>query len=86
MGTNAALMTRRVIDNTYQVLAIEMIAILQAIDYLRIKERLSSYSLGKYNDLRKIVPTFTEDSVRYPDIRNIVAYITENKPQFEVEE
>lgn len=86
MGTNAALMTRRVIDNTYQVLAIEMIAILQAIDYLKIKERLSSYSLGKYEDLRKIVPTFTEDSVRYPDIRNIVAYITENKPQFEVEE
>ncbi len=86
MGTNAALMTRKVIDNTYQVLAIEMIAILQAIDYLKIKERLSSYSLGKYEDLRKIVPTFTEDSVRYPDIRNIVAYITENKPQFEVEE
>jgi histidine ammonia-lyase len=86
MGTNAALLTKKVIDNTYQVLAIEMIAILQAIDFLNIKERLSSYSLGKYEDLRKIVPTFSEDSVKYIDIRNIIAYITENKPQFEVEE
>ena len=44
MGTNAALMTKKVIDNTYQVLAIEMIAILQAIDFLEIKEKLSTYS------------------------------------------
>ena len=53
MGTNAALMTKKVIDNSYQVLAIEMISILQAVDYLDIKDRLSSYSLSKYEDLRK---------------------------------
>jgi histidine ammonia-lyase len=86
MGTNAALMTKRVIDNTYQVLAIEMISILQAIDFLKIRDRLSSYSLSKYEDLRKIVPMFTEDTVKYHDIRNIVNYIMENKIQFEVEE
>jgi histidine ammonia-lyase len=86
MGTNAALMTKKVIDNSYQVLAIEMIAILQAIDYLEIKERLSSYSLSKYEDLRKIVPKFTEDTVKYKDIQNIEQYIMENKPQFAVEE
>jgi histidine ammonia-lyase len=86
MGTNAALMTKRVIDNTYQVLAIEMISILQAIDFLQIRDRLSSYSLSKYEDLRKIVPMFTEDTVKYHDVRNIVNYIMENKIQFEVEE
>ena len=86
MGTNAALMTKRVIDNTYQVLAIEMISILQAIDFLQSRDRLSSYSLSKYEDLRKIVPMFTEDTVKYHDVRNIVNYIMENKIQFEVEE
>jgi histidine ammonia-lyase len=86
MGTNAALLTKKVIDNTYQVLAIEMISILQAIDFLEIKDRLSTYSRSKYEDLRAIVPKFTEDTVKYHDIRNIVNYITENKPQFAVEE
>lgn len=86
MGTNAAMLTKKVIDNTYQVLAIEMIAILQAIDFLEIREKLSSYSRSKYEDLRKIVPTFREDTIKYHDIRNIVTYIMENKPQFEVEE
>jgi len=86
MGTNAALITKKVIDNSYQVLAIEMISILQAIDYLQIKDRLSSYSLSKYNDLRQIVPKFTEDTIKYKDIRNIEQYIMENKPQFSVDE
>jgi histidine ammonia-lyase len=86
MGTNAALMTKKVIDNTYQVIAIEMISILQAIDYLNIKDKLSSYSRSKYEDLRKIVPVFTEDTSKYKDIWNIEQYIMENKPQFSVEE
>jgi len=86
MGTNAALIAKKVIDNSYQVLAIEMISILQAIDFLQIKDRLSSYSLNKYLDLRQIVPKFTEDTIKYKDIQNIEQYIMENKPQFSVEE
>jgi len=86
MGTNAALIAKKIIDNSYQVLAIEMISILQAIDYLEIKEKLSSYSLSKYLDLRQIVPKFTEDTIKYKDIQNIIQYITENKPQFSVED
>jgi histidine ammonia-lyase len=86
MGTNAALIAKKIIDNTYQVLAIEMISILQAIDYLEIKDRLSSYSMSKYVDLRQIVPKFTEDTIKYNDIHHIEQYIMENKPQFSVEE
>jgi len=33
MGCNAALITRKVIDNTLDVLAIQTIALMQAIDY-----------------------------------------------------
>lgn len=84
MGTNAALMTRRVIDNTYHVMAIHMITILQAIDYLKVKSKLSSYSREKFSDLRKIVPKFTEDTTKYQDIKKIEKYIIENKPKFPI--
>ena len=86
METNAALITKKIIDNTYQVLAIEMIAILQAIDFLKINDKLSSYSRKKYEDLRDIIPMFTEDAVRYNDIQNVIQYIMENKPRFSLEE
>ena len=79
MGTNAALITQRIIENSYQVLAIEMMTILQAIDHLGCQSRLSAYSKGKYEDLRNIVPAFKEDSVKYKDIQNIIHYLLEHK-------
>ena len=44
MGCNAALMTKRVIDNTFEVLAIHLMTILQAIDYMECQNRLSTVS------------------------------------------
>jgi len=79
MGTNAALLTRRVINNTYQVLAIEMMTILQAIDYLGFQDKLSTYSRKRYEALRAIVPSFSEDTIKYKDIQNIIKYLLENK-------
>ena len=79
MGTNAALMTRRVINNAYQVLAIEMMTILQAIDYLGFHDKLSTYSRKRYEALRAIVPSFSEDTIKYKDIQSIIKYLLENK-------
>lgn len=79
MGTNAALLAQRILDNTYQVLAIEMMTILQAIDYLECHFRLSTFSRQKYEDLRNIVPKFSEDKIKYKDVRNIINYIRDNK-------
>ncbi len=79
MGTNAALMTRRVINNAYQVLAIEMMTILQAIDYLGFHDKLSTYSRKRYEALREIVPSFSEDTIKYKDIQSIIKYLLENK-------
>jgi len=82
MGTNAAMMAKRVIDHTYIVLSIHMLTILQAIDYMKFKPKLSAYSRKKFDDLRMIVPKFTEDSTKYKEIQQIVNYIFENKPKF----
>jgi histidine ammonia-lyase len=80
MGTNAALITKKVIENAFEVVAIEMITIVQAIDCLNAKYELSSNTKKIYDDIRKIVPKFTEDVVMYPHIQNVKEFLfnTEN--------
>jgi histidine ammonia-lyase len=75
MGTNSAQFARKVIDNTYQVLAIELMSIIQSIDYLNIETRMSSFTREKYLMLRKIVPRFEEDTIKYIEIRKIKEYL-----------
>ena len=78
MGTNSALMAMKVIDNTFEVLAIELIALLQAVDYLEYAEKLSPATYAVYDTLRKIVPVFREDSPKYNDIRRVRKFIQSN--------
>ncbi|MBN2165416.1 MAG: aromatic amino acid lyase [Marinilabiliaceae bacterium] len=75
MGTNASLLTQRVISNAFQVQAIEMIAILQAVDYLNIQNQLSSYTKHIYNELRVIVPKFIEDTPKYEEIQKMTEHL-----------
>jgi histidine ammonia-lyase len=63
MGTNSALLTSKVIENTYQVLAVQFLTVIQAIDYLDIEDKMSTYSKNIYRRLRNLVPVFTQDTV-----------------------
>ena len=80
MGTNSALLTKKVIDNTFEVLAIEFITIIQAIDYLKINGKLSQKSLWVYNQLRELVPVFIDDSPKYKDIEKIKQHLKKVNP------
>jgi len=75
MGTNAALITKKVIENAFEVVAIEMIAIVQAIEYLDAKGKLSSKTRKMYDDIRKMVPVFKEDVVMYPYVNRVKEFI-----------
>ena len=75
MGCNAALMTKRVIDNSFEVLAIHLMTILQAIDYLECQDRLSTVSRTLYDRVREIFPKFIEDHPRYKDIAKVKDYL-----------
>ena len=81
MGTNAALMAKRVIDNSYEVLAIEFLALIQAVDYLKIQDKLSTYTRGIYNNLRELVPVFVDDTPKYEQISAIKNFLKTNNPQ-----
>ena len=75
MGTNSALFAKKVIENSYQVLAIEMLSLLQAVDYLECSASLSSFTKNIYAKLRKIVPRFEEDTTKYKEVSNIRDYM-----------
>jgi histidine ammonia-lyase len=75
MGCNAALMTRKVIDNCFDVLAIQTLAVVQAIDYLKCHARLSSFSHKFYEEVRSLVGPIIEDEPRYKEIKLIREYL-----------
>ncbi|ASZ11454.1 aromatic amino acid ammonia-lyase [Chitinophaga pendula] len=80
MGCNAALMANRVIGNTFEVLAIQVMTMLQAVDYLQCVPRLSSFSRKIYQEVRAIFPTFIQDTPKYKDIQQIKEYLVKNEP------
>lgn len=65
MGTNSSSATRRVIENAYQVIAIEFVAIVQAVEYLKVEDKLSSFTKELYKELKEITPPFVEDTTMY---------------------
>ncbi|MFH1121876.1 MAG: aromatic amino acid ammonia-lyase [Bacteroidota bacterium] len=79
MGTNSALMAARVVDNAFQVIAIELIGLLQAVDYLKIEDKLSSKTKNIYRKLRTLVPVFVVDTPKFEEIERVYQYIIENQ-------
>jgi histidine ammonia-lyase len=80
MGCNAALMTKKVIDNSYDVLTIQAVTILQAIDYLKCQDKLSPATHTVYTAIRKIFPKFIEDSPRYEEQEKVKNWLLQNEP------
>lgn len=85
MGCNAAQMTYKVIENTFEVLTVQVMTLLQAVDYLNCQDRLGAFSSRIYQDIRAIFPKFVEDAPRYADVQRIKAYLMRNEPMVVVE-
>lgn len=77
MGTNAAVICRKVIENAFEVLAIEAITIVQAIEYLGFQDEVSSSTKELYDAIRKIIPAFSDDMVMYPYLEEVKKYLKE---------
>ena len=75
MGTNAAVLTARVIENAYEVLAIQAMAIVQAVDALEFKNEVSLGTRAIYDDVREIFPAFTTDRIMYPYVQGVKDYL-----------
>ena len=70
MGTNAASACARVIENSFEVLAVHALALVQAIGMRGIQERLSPATRWMWDELSAIAPPFVED---YPSTQRLTA-------------
>lgn len=78
MGSNSALLCNRVIENTFDVFSVHLIAICQAVDYRGIQNKLSPITRSVYDTVRKLCPKFTvEDKARYHELAAVRKYIAE---------
>lgn len=71
MGTNAALLCRQVVENGYQVMAIHLMALAQAVDCLEIAGQLAPATRRLYDRVRAEVPAFREDTPKYREIERL---------------
>ncbi|MDR2130188.1 MAG: aromatic amino acid ammonia-lyase [Odoribacteraceae bacterium] len=79
MGTNAAQVTATVVENAFQVMSIHFMAIVQAIEYLKIQEQLSRVGQEMYGEIRSLFPASAEDFPLYPVIERVNDYLQTKK-------
>jgi len=78
MGMTAALKLRRVVENTTNVLAIEAMAVAQALDFLA-PLKSSKRGQAAHAAIRGVCPTMEKDRVMYPDLARIAGLISSGK-------
>jgi histidine ammonia-lyase len=75
MGTNSALMAKTVIENSFQVMSIHFMALVQAVDYLKIQDKLSEDTRKIYDEIRSFFPVFTDDTPKYNEIEQMKNFL-----------
>jgi histidine ammonia-lyase len=78
MGFNAANIASKIVENSFEVVAIEAIALLQAIDYLDISQKLSTFNRNIYSQLRNVFPVIKTDRVTYKEQQTLKDYLKNN--------
>ena len=78
MGMTAATKLRRIVENTRNVLAIEAMAVAQALDFLA-PLRTSKRGQAAHAAIRSVCLTMEKDRVMYPDFARIASLIASGK-------
>lgn len=81
MGTNAALIAARVIDNTFEVLAVQAMALMQAVDCLDKADKLSAKPKEFYRQVREYSAKIDGDTPRYAEVQAVAGFLKANNPQ-----
>ena len=68
MGTDSSLMTMRAIEQTYILLAIELVALAQVTDIMQVHDHLSPSAVHLYQTVRTVMAPVTEDRVLVDDL------------------
>jgi histidine ammonia-lyase len=79
MGTNAALICSKVIENTFEILSVHALAIIQAIHYKGYVEMLSPATRWMYDELSQLAPPFVEDTPSYERLQKVKQWLMETE-------
>ncbi len=79
MGTNAANITKTVIDNAFEGISVELITIVQALRYLNFDDKLSNKTRQVLEEMNKIIPEIKEDSPLYKTNAEVKEYLKNNE-------
>ena len=74
MGTTGSRHARMIIANVRNVLAIEAFCAAQAVEYRGV-EKMSPKLRQKWEEIRAIVPSMTEDRIFSKDVNQIIQYL-----------
>lgn len=80
MGYNSAQIAKKVVDNSFEILAIQSMALLQGVDFLKCEAAMSPHTKAFYKELRKIFPVLIEDHPLYKDLAKVRSWLEENNP------
>ncbi len=79
-ATPAALKARDVVANTRSILAIELLALCQAIDLADIAQDIAPRTRALYNRIRTIIPLYEEDHPLATDITRLETWMLKESP------
>ena len=78
MGANAALLCNQVIENSFEVLSVHFMTIVQAIEVRGCLEQINPNSKKIFDSIRKIFPATQQDVVLYPYIKEVNDFLKSN--------
>ena len=78
MGMNAVNIFSKVVENTFQVLTIQAIAITRAVHIDGCEEKISKETKSFFKDLASVVCLGKEDSTNQKDLENIKIFLKDN--------
>jgi len=79
MGTNSALITRKVIDNAFQVMSIQLIACVKALEILKAEKKVCNETKLTIDTVKKLIGSNSvDDDIFYNKLKKIENYLRDS--------
>ena len=79
MGTNSTLITKKVIDNAFQVISIQLIACVKALEILKAEKKVCNETKRTIDTVKELIGSNSiDDDVFYNKLKKIENYLRDN--------
>ncbi len=79
MGTNSALITKKVIDNAFQVMSIQLMACVKALEILKAEKKVCNETKRTIDTVKELIGSNSvDDDVFYNKLKKIENYLRDN--------